>query len=167
MCHYILSLPNGQRDYFSYYLMLTIWWLNAWWQKGKQQNKFINRGLVCFVHVLMRTWIDCSSIMTGNSDFRLNNMQSHFEDGILHFTRCTCTIIPLLTTRVNEKYRGWLSYHTGLQRNKLPSNCGREMMTNKNFQLAYWLQTLDLTLYTTCNHNMLWVINTLSTEIYH
>ena len=80
---------------------------------------------------------DCSSIMTGNSDFRLNNTQSHFEDGILHFTRRTCTIIPLLSMHVNEKYRGWLSYHTGLQRNKLPSNCGREMMTNKNLQLAY------------------------------
>ena len=47
--------------------------------------------------------------------FRLNNTQSHFEVGILHSTRCVCTIIPLLSTHVNEKYRWWLSYHMGLQ----------------------------------------------------
>ena len=84
-------------------------------ENNKRNLTIDNRGLVCSVHVPVRTWIDCSSLMTGNSYFRLNNTQSHFEVGILHSTRRVCTIIPLLSMRVNEKYKLWLSYHMGLQ----------------------------------------------------
>ena len=147
-------------------------------RSGKQQKKFINRGLVCSVHVPVCTWIDCSSIMTGNSDFRLNNTQSHFEVGILHSTRCVCTIIPLLSTHVNEKYRWWLSYHMGLQDFNgtwQGINC-QEIVEGRWWQIRIYnsltsyelpTTTLDFTLCTICGHDILWVINTLSTEIFH